>query len=1409
MISYKHIILFLIALLSIPAAFAQSEEIKFTYLTPKEGLSSNTVNAIIKDRYGLMWFATEDGLDKYDGTNFTIYRHKVGDTSGLLSNDIRAIYEDKLGNLWIGSTGGALSLYDRKKDSFINFPANQKSSGISHENVRTICSDHFGKVWVGSFSGLDILDPITKKIANLNRSFALPGGLPRIAVNFVFEDSKFRMWVGTPEGLFFYNRATSSFIRFLNATTDSSSISGNFINAVAEDKNGSMWFGTDNGISMLKLNGKSFKNFRHSNNDVTSLSSNYINALSVDASNRLWIGTNEGLNIFDVKTSKSECYLPNNRDNHSLTRKTINCIYIDNTDICWLGAYRGSINKYNKNLNLFNLKQSNVFDEKGLNGSIVTSFAEDKHGNIFIGTDGGPLNLFDKKTGLFTHFNLKPIDNPLALGLPILSLEMAKTNHLFIGTYSNGLFILDPNTGIYKQLRSGKGPSDLNSNDIFAIKEDNEGKIWVGTNGEGIDILDPESQKVIARYCKEPKSINDYKWPINAYIRSFAEDRNKDMWIGSYGGGIAVYHRQNKTFTFFNKNNSNLPNDAIISLLIDSKDQVWVATSTGGLSFLDKKTNLFVNYSEKDGLQNTSICSLIEDRKGNIWMSSAKGINCFDLATKKFSNYSTFNGVLNDNFVNRAGLLSSSGEIYFGGTAGFNYFNPSSFKKNSDVPSVMFTDLKISNNSVAATENGPIKEHISVAKEINLDYKQNFALSFVSINFTSPEQNRYAYKLEGFDKDWINAGTAKTASYTNLDPGKYTFHVRASNNDGTWGTNETSIQINVKPPFWRTVYAYILYVLVILGSLLYIRHMGIQKLKRNFALQQERANAAQKLEQERKQAEQARELDRLKIKFLTNLSHEFRTPISLISGPVDQLLLQEKNGKLFEQLQMIKRNSRRLLNLVNQLLDFRKMEEHELKLQATEGELVAFIKDAADSFKDLSVRKNIAFKFSSTVDAIFTFFDHDKIERIVFNLLSNAFKFTVTGGSIQVEVGQIQKNAEPANTWVTIKVSDTGIGIPLDKQAKIFDRFFQADTGSAILNQGTGIGLSITQEFVKMQGGTINIESEVGKGSTFTVLLPFLLLADKSSPNTGFGTFQKIIGQEDVTTAPKAQANANEPLKDLSTKTEKPKGDLQLDEKSDIPSILLVEDNDDFRFYLKDNLKLHYKVFEASDGNEGWQKALAHHPQLIVSDISMPFMDGIALCQKLKADKRTCHIPIIILTALTGEQEQLNGLGTGASDFITKPFNFEVLGAKIKNLLSLHNTFKNTYTKQIKILPAEVQIESDDEKLLNDIALYLDENLNNYQLSVEDLSKHLGMSRSSLYNKLFKLTGETPVEYIRSFKLDKAAILLEKTDMNIAQIAYSTGFSKPSYFTKSFKEKFNMLPSEYINTVRKTTGIKE
>ncbi|MGE5521067.1 MAG: ATP-binding protein, partial [Candidatus Dadabacteria bacterium] len=884
-----------------------------------------------------------------------------------------------------------------------------------------------------------------------------------------------------------------------------------------------------------------------------------------------------------------------------------------------------------------------------------------------------------------------------------------------------------------------------------------------------------------------PTAPNDFKLPINGYIRDIAEDLDGNMWIGTHGGGIAVLEPESGKFTIYTSQNSKLPNDKVIALLEDSKGNMWSATFGGGIGLFNRSTKQFITFSEKDGLQNNTVYSIIEDNNGLIWVSTNKGISSIDITTKKINNYNFHNGIQNNNFVHKASLKLSDGELFFGGLDGFNYFNPKFLKKNNNIPPVVITDLKISNRSIAPTEDGPITENISIAREINLDYKQNFALSFVALNYTSPEQNQYAYKLEGFDRDWNYIGSSTSASYTNLDPGEYVFHVRASNNNGVWNNAGTSIRIYVHPPFWRTTVAYLFYLLAIIALVFFLRYKSLQKLHRKFALEQERLHA----EHERKQAERIHELDQQKIKFLTNLSHEFRTPISLILGPVDTLIAKDVNEKSAGQLHMIKRNARRLLNLVNQLLDFRKMEEQELKLQPTEGDLVSFVKEVTDSFRDLSERKKIEFQFTNQIEQLYTSFDHDKIERILFNILSNAFKFTAAGGKISLQLTKMDYQKDSQQTWISFKVSDTGIGIPADKKEKIFERFFQNSTVASILNQGTGIGLSIAKEFVEMQGGTIEVESEPGIGTTFFIHLPFIVLAPVKELN-------------ELTEETEAEIH----LIPVEETGEQNKKNTAKDSPDVLPSILLVEDNDDFRFYLKDNLALHYKVYEAADGKEGWHQALANHPQLIVSDVSMPVMDGIELSKKIKSDKRTNHIPVILLTALTREEDQIRGLETGANDYVTKPFNFEVLNAKIKNLLTLNNSLKHTYSKQIKVVTPEVEIESDDEKLLRNITIYLEENLNNQQLSVEELSKHVGMSRSSLYSKLLELTGQTPVEYIRSVKLDKAAVLLEKSTMNIAQVAYSVGFSTPNYFAKSFKAKFNMLPSEYINKKKVGPGKK-
>ena len=1351
----------IIIVISLSTAAAQPPHLNFTSLTSKDGLLSNTVNTILKDRYGLMWFGTDDGLNKFNGTNFTVYRHIPGDSSSLRANEILALHEDNQGNLWIGTSGGAVSLYDRKKDRFLQFPIAGDTSGlVPNAVIRGICSDHDGNIWIAQFESPYILDPASGRLTKM----PLPpqpgaGGAPSAtSLLCIFADTWGKIWVGTDNGLFLYRPATHSFTRFSHDPANKRSLPDNHINVLAEDRSRRLWIGTGRGLCMLTSDRTTFTNYIGNDPAGKTLSGKAINAIVPDGQGKLWIGTMEGLHILDPQTGQIETYLPDGSV-HGLTSKTIRSIYIDKEGIYWLGTYRGGIDKYDKNLNLFDIKLTNAFPDSKARSLAVTSFAEGRNGKVWVGTDDGGLYTFDTRTG-----DLKRVPLQVDGRIPaILALKPGRNGRLlYIGTLETGLIVLDIATGKFTHLTMGPGNTGLSGNDIYSILEDREGRLWLGTNGQGVTVL--RDDKVIARYTPAPAAPGDVRLPLNGYIRALEEDRGGNIWIGTHGGGLAVLRPGDNHFTLYNQSDSRLPFDKIHALFCDSQGRMWVGTYGGGLSVFDENSGQFINFTEKDGLQNTTIYQIVEDTQRRIWVSTNAGLSCFTPGTKTFRNFTPLNGLQNDNFVHGAGLRLSDGELLFGGLQGFNYFYPSRLTTNRNSPPVILTDLQIAGKSVQPGPASPISDQISIAPEIRLDYKQNFALSFVALNYTLPKQNQYAYKLEGVDKDW-NIGPMNTARYTNLDPGQYIFRVKASNNDGLWSNDERSITIFVKPPFWRTMYAYIFYVLAAGGLLFYSRHRGLSRVRKKF-----------QLERERTEARRTRELDRMKLKFLTNLSHEFRTPISLIMGPVDELLSEQQEGRSRDKLNMVRRNARRLLNLVNQLLDFRKMEERELSLLLTPGELVGFLKDVVQSFTDLSGRKHIRLNFTSNVESLHVLFDPDKMERILFNLLSNAFKFTLEEGAISV-VLHAPEDPDPSGIkCISIRVIDTGIGIPADKLQQVFERFFQYASGNEVLNQGTGIGLSITKEFVRLHGGSIEVESQENRGSTFTVLLPLKAVTDEQTPAP------PRTGEHPEITTPVAEIAA--------PGTEMPA-------TSEMPTVLLVEDNEDFRFYLKDNLRQNFRIIEAANGKEGWQKALAAHPQLIVSDISMPHMDGIQLSRKLKADKRTCHIPIVLLTALTGEAQQVQGLETGANDYITKPFNFEVLHAKIKSLLKLEHNLKSTYSRQIKLLQPEVPLQSDDERLLQAVARCLEDNLMNPELSVEFLSRCVGMSRSSLYNKVLEITGETPVEYIRSFKLAKAAALLEKTDLTMSEIAYQTGFATPNYFARVFKTRFNMLPSEY------------
>lgn len=1348
----------------LPACTHAQTAINFTSITIKEGLSSNTVNAVIKDRFGLMWFGTANGLNKFDGSNFVIYRHAVSG-SGIPSNEVLSLFEDKNGRIWIGTSGGGLCYYNRKFDRFERFRGDGSWPEISDVSVRAICQDHQGKLWVGTYDDLRTIDAETGRITHVKIPEPDKKDMGAFVVLSLFEDSRQRMWIGTNYGLYLYEWSSNSFKRFSHDQTGPYSLSNNTVKAIVEDKKGGLWFGTYDGLNKWMNDGR-FEIFRHNNQLSQTLSNNAIFAMCLAKDGRIWIGTEGGVNVFDPEPGIFQRLTADPRNGGSLKSNSIRSIFIDSGDIYWIGTFTEGIEKYDRNLALFNQKKSNPFDPVGLKSPLVTAFAECSNGNIFVGTDAG-IALLDRKTGLLHSYDIQSRLKAPGKSVSVTSLHIDRKGRLWAGTYHDGLFRIDLATHNTLQYTADGTAQEIYSNDISCISADRSGRIWIGTLGQGIAVYDDKSNSFSHFAGHNGTGRQGRGLPLNGFISSIIPGSDGKMWIASMGTGIVVFDIEQQKWIHYTKKSAALADDVVLNLFVAGNGTVWAGTNQG-LSYFDDDQEKFISYGERQGLANSFVKTILQDDRGFLWLSTDRGISSYDYRKKVFRNFTSENGVQQGAFLPGAGIKTGNGDLYFGGQDGFNFFNPSRLPVGSRPGKVLLSSLTVDNAAVNPGNQSPIHEHISTAKEITLNYGQNFSIGYVALDYTSPKQNQYAYRLKGFDKAWNYVHNTRTASYTNIDPGTYHFEVMASKDEHSWNNPATTIKVTILPPFWRTFYAYAAYLFIAGSALFFIRRRGIQKIRKQFEETQEKLQVSQLIEQERREAERLRELDLLKIKFLTDLSHEFRTPVSLILAPVEKLLGKSVPGNDTEDLKMINRNGRRLLNLVNQLLDFRKMEEQKLELNLLPGKIMCFITESCEAFQDLALKKQVTLHVDVQQEELYAYFDPDKLERIIFNLLSNAFKFTPAGGIISVSA---RAEKDPSlNTQLLLRVTDTGTGISNDDIEKIFERFYQSRQSSAIINQGTGIGLAITKEFVELHGGSVHAESIPGQGSSFVVRLPLTNIAE--------------AGAREPWSAPvipnvEAPADVSESI-------------LQM------PTILLVEDNDEFRCYLSDHLKKYYHIIEAANGKEGWQKTLSAHVSLVVSDISMPYMDGIELSKKIKGDKRTSHTPVILLTAMTGEEEQLKGLKTGANDYLTKPFNFQILQTKINNLLDLNKNLKDTYSRQIQMISPQVEMESADVKLLNSILKYIEDQLSEPGLSVEELSRHVGMSRGSLYYKVLEITGLTPVEYIRNVKLDKAAELLEVSDYNVAQIAYTTGFGTPSYFSRIFKTRFGMLPSEYL-----------
>ena len=1345
--SHNFLFSILFSLTSISAINPQQVELPFENFSLDEGMPTVT-NSIIQDKIGFLWFATNSGLYKYDGYNFTSYKHDLEDTTSIIDNTINTFYEDKSGIIWIGTYMGIDKL-DRLMGTFKHYIPNPSDTGNNASNiVRTICEDDFGTLWIGTENGLYKFNKADEKFTHLQYSSADSGSISHNSVQVIYKDSKGTLWFGTDAGIDKFDFKTAKFFHCwvdpANQNKASDYASMHRRNTFLENEEGIIWFGTNRGLVEFNTKTGAYSNFlfnpEEQANRITSLSRDVI-------SGNIWLTTWTGLYSFDIKSKKFTPY-----------KSSGNCVLSERSGTLWVGT-DAEVKKLNRTKQPF---------KKYLMNNISSVVRPGKEGFVWVWSVSG-FKKFDVRKEQFIQFSL---------GKGYVPYFIFSANELLVRTTKGGQYILDSLDSIKPLLADSL--KEFNRSLSWACRT--KKGYWFGTEMGGFYLFDPEKNSL--------KEIRNLKLKVNFIY----EDRLGLVWISTFMGKVFCYNPEKDTLEEFSSdpnNPSSISGKHITEIYEDTKGKLWF-TTTNGLNSYDRLTKKFTRFTEKSGLAGNNIWGILEDSHGYLWISTNRGISKFDPQTIHFKNYDASYGLepTTDVFYGLGGK-TRNGEMYFPGARGFTRFHPDSIKDNPFIPSIVITSFKKFDKPTVFTD------------EIRLPYDENFlSFEFAALSYISNGRNQYAYLMEGLDKDWVYSGMRRYASYPNLDPGEYIFRVKGSNNDGIWNETGTSISIIITPPWWKTTWAYIIYSILIL-SIIYF----------TWKLQVKRIRVSHEYEMAKFEAEKLHEVDELKSRFFTNISHEFRTPLTLILGPVKQMIEQSKDEKNRNELRVVHNNADRLLGLVNQLLDISKLESGNMKLKTVPQNIIALLKVFTLSFTSYAERKKITLKFNSSEDEIIAYIDKDKIEKIITNVLSNAFKFTPEGGRIEVTVlptprpskggdvaslkvpstggdlGVGKKGSDKIN-YVEIKISDTGIGIPKEKLPKIFDRFYQVNGSHTREQEGTGIGLSLTKELVEIHKGKIEVESEEGKGTTFTISIPLGREHLKQEE-----ICEQSLSQSAEGGLSKGEGFSEEMIFHEETKATQP--DISLITETAKPFLLIVEDNSDVRNYIKNNLNKDYRILEAVDGEDGWNKSVEQIPDLIVSDVMMPRMDGFKLCEKLKSDERTSHIPIILLTAKAATQDKIEGYEIGADDYIMKPFETSELNARIRNLIKQRERLHEHFKKLGIIEFEEQKITSLDKKFLQKVFETINRNISDPMLGVDLLIERLTISRSVLYRKIISLTGEPPGELIRRLRLNKAAKLIEQKYGNLSEIALEVGFSNPARFSESFKKQFGISPSHY------------
>ena len=1316
---------------------SQAADIRFRNIQTQNGLSNDDVNCIFKDSHGFMWFGTASGLNRYDGYSVRIFHSQRPDTTALRDNYVQDIQEDANGNLWI-CAGDTYSVYNPVSERFTWFGLNEaRRLGLPAEPNKILVEGK--QIWF---------------VVNNNQIYRL--GKNRRAVKFsettpghditginLMPDGKRIAAVNAIGELFIIN--PDGRIGHKSKSKESLPHSAEFF--IYPDQDGRIWTYSVFGANCFDTHSGRWLE----KNICRELAGLSVKAIEQDDRGRLWFGTdNNGIFILD-KDDSIERLVNIQLDRYSLPNNTVKTIYNSGDGGMWVGTYKKGVSSYYPSEYKFSIRS--VAD--------VNCIARNpnEYSSVWVGTDHSGLMKYNYATG-----EVVEIADPADPGhSAITSLMTDSKGNLWIGTYLGGLKRYSG--GRFEHWTVDKG---LASNNIWAILEGNDGKIWIGTLDGGLQVYDP------ANNTFRTFDISNSKINSN-FINTLAKGRDGSVYAGTTNGIARISPADYSIINYkgSKKDEKDFSNLNINQVVVDSRGLVWVGTREG-LEVYDVKSDTLYNLSLSERFPNPFILGIIEGADHSMWVTVGNEIFNISVAADNgnkneisfdVKSYGTHDGILSGTFNQRSMCLLPSGELLAGSLEGILTVNPEKISLNLNKPKVMFTGLSIKNVPVAVGKdyNGRIilPESLAYTDAIKLDYDQNdLTVYFATDNYSNSDHTIYKYRLEGFDDEWITcaAGTHH-ATYTNLSPGTYTLAVRAINPDGVESAEAGKIKIIISGPWWASWWAIIIYVLTALflaaGILIYFHNRSIAKLRRR---------------QQEELARKSEELNQLKFKFFTNISHELRTPLTLILSPVESMLKENPQEKTLRRLNTIRTNAHRLLYLVNQLLDFRKNEMAGLTLHLSEGDIVSTVRNACDSFKELTDRRDIALEFNPSCERLDMSYDNDKVTKILMNLLSNAVKYTPDGGSITVGL-----NCADGKD-IEISIADTGKGISDTDKQHIFERFYRGSDTSD-LSTGTGIGLSLVYEYTKLHGGTVEVADNTPTGTVFTVKLPV-----RDVSGSEIHPAENVVGAVSASQESPASPDI---------------GKVATSEDSDgkKPKVLFVDDNADLIDFLKDEFCDVYSVSVASNGIEALKKTDGTQFDLIVTDLMMPEMDGIEFSRRLKSDASTVDTPLIMLTAKQDMGSIIEGLTLGADDYITKPFNNEILALKMKRLIELKR--KGLKRTLIDPTPSKIEITSLDEQLIDKAVKYVEENISRSDLSVEELAREMGMSRVHLYKKISALTGKSPIEFIRLLRLKRATQYLAESQLTIAEIAYRLGFNNPKYFSKYFKEEFGISPSEY------------